>query len=94
MIGLLRCTKRFIAGLDCYNLLDTGLNSRRLYRVLRSAVQMGILTAIRPRHKGESPRFKNNRLSAVLREDHPNCLRQMVWPFPTVLLDTLAFIML
>lgn len=41
---------------------------------------MGILTAIRPQQKGESPRFKNNRLSAVLREDHPNCLRQMVWP--------------
>ncbi|BDA50119.1 Acetylserotonin O-methyltransferase [Coccomyxa sp. Obi] len=55
-----------------------GLNSQRLYRVLRSAVQMGILTAIRPKQKGEPPRFKNNRLSAVLREDHPNCLRQMI----------------
>ncbi|EIE23146.1 hypothetical protein COCSUDRAFT_66185 [Coccomyxa subellipsoidea C-169] len=39
---------------------------------------MGIFTAVKPLHRGGPARFKNNRLSAVLRIDHPNCLRDMV----------------
>ncbi len=38
---------------------------------------MGIFTVIRG-GKGAATRFKNNRLSALLREDHPNCLRSSV----------------
>lgn len=39
---------------------------------------MGVFAAVKPGQLGNSVRFKNNRLSAVLREDHPNCLRHMV----------------
>ena len=39
---------------------------------------MGVFAAINPNYPGDEVRFKNNRLSACLREDHPNCLRHMV----------------
>jgi hypothetical protein len=39
---------------------------------------MGVFAAINPKYPGDEVRFKNNRLSACLREDHPNCLRHMV----------------
>ncbi|BDA50265.1 3'-hydroxy-N-methyl-(S)-coclaurine 4'-O-methyltransferase [Coccomyxa sp. Obi] len=58
-----------------------GVDSGRLYRVLRSAVQMGVFSAIQPKGEDVEVRFKNNRLSACLREDHPNCLRHMMLHF-------------
>ncbi len=57
-----------------------GVDRKRLYRVMRSAIQMGVFAAIKPKEAGGAVRFKNNRLSACLREDHPNCLRHMVGP--------------
>ena len=45
---------------------------------MRAAVQLGLFkVARRPGVQGR-PCFQNNALSAVLREDHPNCLKRMV----------------
>ena len=52
-----------------------GVDADRLYRLLRAAVQLGVFGA-KPSELGV--RFRNNRLSAVLREDHPNCIKDMV----------------
>ena len=70
-IGMMWSVK---GGFACY----AGVDSGRLYRVLRSAVQMGVFAAVPPKGDDIETRFKNNRLSACLREDHPNCLRHMV----------------
>lgn len=43
-----------------------------LYRLLRMLAAMGVFDEDRPR------RFRNNRLSAHLRTDHPQCVRAMV----------------
>lgn len=63
-----------------------GVDADRLYRLLRAAVQLGVFAAAGGGRGGgggtdaqlRSVRFRNNRLSAVLREDHPNCIRDMV----------------
>ncbi|KAK9835321.1 hypothetical protein WJX81_001718 [Elliptochloris bilobata] len=63
-----------------------GVDADRLYRVLRAAVQIGVFAAsggCRGVGAGteaqlRTVRFRNNRLSAVLREDHPNCIKDMV----------------
>lgn len=39
---------------------------------------MGLFSVVRPLEQGGPVRFKNNRLSAVLRADHPTCMREMV----------------
>ena len=55
-----------------------GVCEDKLYRVLRAAVQIGLFQAVQPK-KGESGvSFKNNKRSALLREGHPNCLKNMV----------------
>ena len=46
--------------------------------MLRTAVQIGLFTVSAGRDAEGPPRFQNNRLSAVLREDHPNCLKHLV----------------
>ena len=53
-------------------------NTWELYRVLRTAVQIGLFTISKDHDVEGKPRFQNNRLSALLREDHPNCLKHMV----------------
>lgn len=61
-----------------------GVDAERLYRVLRAAVQLGIFAvSVPPRGASAEPhlrsvQFRNNRLSAVLREDHPNCIKDIV----------------
>ena len=58
-----------------------GANSERLYRLLRFATAHSIFTASFPsgrQHGPETTVFCNNRLSACLREDHPNCQRHVV----------------
>lgn len=55
-----------------------GCKSEQLYRVMRAAVQLGIFKVARGADVHGRPRFQNNALSAVLREDHPNCLKHMV----------------
>ena len=62
------------------------MDADRLYRLLRAAVQLGVFAAAGGGRGGgggtdaqlRGVRFRNNRLSAVLREDHPNCIRDMV----------------
>ena len=54
------------------------MKAGQLYRVMRAAVQLGFFTASRGQGAGGQPRFRNNRMSAVLREDHPNSLKHMV----------------
>ncbi|EIE20123.1 S-adenosyl-L-methionine-dependent methyltransferase [Coccomyxa subellipsoidea C-169] len=61
--------------------MSLGVDEKRLYRVLRSAVQMGVFAAIKPKEAGGAVGCKNNRLSACLREYHPNCLREMILYF-------------
>lgn len=51
----------------------TGLNEAKLFRVLRLAVAQGLLAGSTDR--GGVSRFRNNAISATLREDHPNCTR-------------------
>ena len=55
-----------------------GVQARELYRVMRAAVQLGVFRVARRRDAQGQPRFQNNRLSAVLRKDHPNCLKHVV----------------
>lgn len=52
------------------------LNQDRLYRVLRTAVNFGVFAEVR--EKGQPLRYRNNRLSAVLREDHVQSQKYMV----------------
>ena len=58
---------------------DAGVCEERLYRVLRAAVQMGLFQAVLPTKKSPGVKFKNNKRSALLRDGHPNCLKNMVW---------------
>ena len=46
--------------------------------MLRAAVQIGLFQAVPARKPGAEVLFKNNKRSALLREGHPNCLRNMV----------------
>jgi len=61
-----------------------GVDAERLFRVLRAAVQLGVFAVAAAPRGGRAgaapraPRFRNNRLSAVLREDHPNCIKDIV----------------
>lgn len=61
-----------------------GVDAERLFRVLRAAVQLGVFAVDAAPRSGRAgaparaPRFRNNRLSAVLREDHPNCIKDIV----------------
>ncbi|CAK0759627.1 hypothetical protein CVIRNUC_002712 [Coccomyxa viridis] len=60
---------------------DIGANAERLYRLLRFATAHGIFTASCPSDRQQGPEttfFCNNRLSACLREDHPNCQRHVI----------------
>ena len=60
-----------------------GANAERLYRLLRFATAHGIFSASCPSGRQQGPGttlFCNNRLSACLREDHPNCQRHVVRP--------------
>lgn len=52
-------------------------NPDDLYRLLRLAVGLGFLGGFSDRASGQV-KFRNNRLSAVLREDHPNSMKHMV----------------
>lgn len=55
-------------------------DERSLFRLMRGAVQSGLFSAATARGAVASPAatlFANNRLSAVLREDHPSSLRHM-----------------
>ena len=58
--------------------LNPGGNTWETYRVLRAAVQIKLFTISKDPDAEGQPRFQNNRLSALLREDHPNCLKHMV----------------
>ncbi|EIE23271.1 S-adenosyl-L-methionine-dependent methyltransferase [Coccomyxa subellipsoidea C-169] len=84
-IWLLSLLKRFMQWIQPPPLtlfdISMGVEKKRLYRVMRSAIQMGVFAAIKPKEAGGAVRFKNNRLSACLREDHPNCLRHMMLHF-------------
>jgi hypothetical protein len=55
-----------------------GANEDWLYRVMRAAVQIGVFEVIKGRYAGAPVKFRNNSLSVVLREDHPNCMKYMV----------------
>ncbi len=55
--------------------LRAGLHVDTLYRVMRAAVNMKLLTAA-PGARGQPPRFANAALGDVLRDDHPN----NAWP--------------
>ena len=50
-----------------------GVEEERLFRVLRLAVAQGVLGGGTDRNG--VTRFRNNALSATLREDHPNSVR-------------------
>ena len=71
-----------------YTPLCAGLDEDRLFRVLRAAVQLGVFAAAKERPSAgasadahiRAVRFRNNRLSVVLREDHPNCIKDLVCP--------------
>ena len=56
----------------------TGVKAGQLYRVMRAAVQLGFFTASTGQGSSGQPRFRNNTMSAVLREDHPNSMKHMV----------------
>ena len=47
--------------------------------MLRAAVNFHCLTVVRSVSGGE-PRFRNNAMSSLLREDHPNSLKAIVRP--------------
>ena len=47
--------------------------------MLRAAVQIGLFQAVLPTKKDPGVKFKNNKRSALLRDGHPNCLKNMVW---------------
>ena len=46
--------------------------------MLRAAVQIGLFQAVLPTKKDPGVKFKNNKRSALLRDGHPNCLKNMV----------------
>lgn len=48
-----------------------------MFRLLRAAVNMNVLAAA-PGRRGNPPRFSNNTLSSLYREDHPNSVKAMV----------------
>lgn len=59
-----------------------GAHEERLFRLLRYAAVHGVVDthpgSRTPPQTAQSVRFRNNRLSAVLREDHPNSQKHMV----------------
>jgi hypothetical protein len=63
-------------------LRSAGANEDWLYRVMRAAVQIGVFEVIKGRYAGAPVKFRNNSLSVVLREDHPNCMKYMVGCLP------------
>eukprot|EP00884_Botryococcus_braunii_P004942 jgi/Botrbrau1/14449/Bobra.0014s0094.1 len=48
----------------------------RLYRVLRTAINFGLFAEVR--QKGQPLRYRNNRLSAVLREEHEQSQKYLI----------------
>ncbi len=69
---------RVACGLCCMRSpasLRAGLHVDTLYRVMRAAVNMKLLTAA-PGARGQPPRFANAALGEALRDDHPN----NAWP--------------
>lgn len=58
-----------------------GVQLDPLFRLLRAAVNMNVLAAA-PGRRGNPPRFSNNTLSNLYREDHPNSVKAMVCPLP------------
>ena len=52
--------------------------------MLRAAVQIGLFQAVLPKKGDPGVKFKNNKRSALLREGHPNCLKNMVGRLPCI----------
>lgn len=75
-----------IAGTTVVSLVTfAGVCEERLYRVLRAAVQIGLFQAVLPKKNDPGVKFKNNKCSALLRDGHPNCLKNMVGHLPHML---------
>lgn len=68
-----------VVGLELKGVVGAGaeVSEDWLYRLLRAAVQMGVFDVEKDR-RGGPVKFRNNSLSVVLREDHPNCMKYMV----------------
>ena len=62
-------------------LLTAGADPERLFRLLRFATVHGIFNVARQSGKRQGPdttAYRNNALSACLREDHPNSQKHLV----------------
>lgn len=63
----------------------TGVREEDIYRAMRMLVKCGYFEAM-PVEDGQGVLFRNNSLSAVFREDHPNSLKYIVSLVATPLL--------